>query len=385
MDFSHIVTDHYTLALACLMALSLIFLSLYYGLFYFRVGRYKGPKTPKKADSSESDLPPVSVVLTAQNDAEWLKANLIYLLEQDYPTFEVVVVDYMSKDDTKFVLKLLGENYKRLKVVPVGENANGYQGKKYPMSMGIASAKYDILLMADPDCMPNDLSNFCWIREMVKGYVHKNIDIVLGYSGIHTKKGLFNLLQQYDNLDYSVEYIGAALLRHPFTGTGRNLSYRRSFFMKSHGFIYHYNIPDGADDMFVYQNSRRRNTSVVLTDGSYIMVDPQPTLRRWHNHRKRRVVTHKYYSFRTKLTRLLRPASVVAFYLAGTLLLLRGHMPWEVLAAALVVKLAWQIVCTAQASRRLQVKPASYWLSPLFEIYFLIANTILSITPLSKK
>lgn len=385
MDFSQILSSPYTMALSCVMALTLIFLSLYYGLFYCRVGHYKGPRAKKKGSAASENLPPVSVVLTAQNDAEWLKVNLVYLLEQDYPTFEVVVVDYMSKDDTKFVLKLLSDNYKHLKVVPVGENANNYQGKKYPMSMGVASAKYDILLLADPDCMPADLVNFCWIKEMVKGYVHKNIDIVLGYCGISHKKGLFNLLQQYDNLDYSAEYIGAALMHSPFTGNGRNLSYKRPFFLKSHGFIYHYNISDGADDMFVYQNSRRHNTSVVLSDGSFTMVESQPTLRRWHNYRKHRTITHKYYKFRTKLARMMRPLSVTLFYLAGVALLLWGTMPWPVLAAALLVKLAWQIIAMAQCTKRLGVKPIVYWLSPLLEIYFMIANTILAITPLSKK
>lgn len=384
MDFSQILSHPYTIVLAGLMALSMVFLMLYYGLFYMRVGRYKGPKRKKKQTEGEN-FPPVSIVLTAQNDAEWLKTNLLYLLEQDYPTFEVVVVDYMSKDDTRFVLKLLSENYKNLKIVPVGENANGYIGKKYPMSMGIASAKYDVLLLADPECMPADQVTFSWIREMVGGYVHKNIDIVLGYSGIRRKKGLFNILQQYDNLDYSVEYLGAAIMRAPFTGNGRNLSYKRSVFMKSHGFIYHYNIPDGADDMFVYQNSRHRNTSVVLSDNSFTTVEPQPTLKKWHNYRKHRTATHRYYKLSTKLVRLIRPFSVLFFYLSGILLLFTGVMPWPVLAAALALKLAWQIISTAQSTRRLGISASVYWFSPLLEIYFLIANTILAITPLSKK
>lgn len=384
MDFSQIISCPYTLALSAVMALSMVYLLIYYGIFYFRVGHYKGPKGKKK-DADNAVLPPVSIILTAQNDAEWLKANLIYLLEQDYPTFEVVVVDYMSKDETKFVLKLLAENYPHLKVVPVGENANGYQGKKYPMSMGIASAKYDHLLLADPECMPDDLVTFSWIREMMKGYVHKNIDIVLGYCGIHHKKGLFNVLQQYDNLEYSVSYLGAAIHHSPYTGNGRNLSYKRPFFLKSHGFIYHYNIPDGADDMFVNQNCRRHNTSVVLTPGSFTMVNPQPTMRQWHNYRKHRVVTYRYHSFGNKFSRLLPPLSVVAFYLTGILLLLQGVMPWYILLAALVVKLAWQIISVAQSTRRLIIKPVVYWISPLLEIYFLMANTILAISPLSKK
>jgi hypothetical protein len=155
--------------------------------------------------------------------------------------------------------------------------------------------------------------------------------------------------------------------------------------MRNRGFIYHYSIPDGADDMFVNQHSNGANTRVVLTPDSFTLVEPMPTVAQWHSYRKHRTVTHKYYPFGLKLQRLVRPLSVVLFYLAGALLLLAGTMPWPVLAAALLVKLAWQIVAAAQASGRLMVKPVVYWLSPLLEIYFLFANTILSISPLPKK
>ena len=383
MDFTHILTDLCTMVLTALLAVGFVVLLLYYGLFFLRVGRYKG--AARKKDAAAETLPPVSVVMAAQNDGEWLRSNLVYLLEQDYPDFEVVVVDYLSTDDTQFVLRLLAENYKNLKIVTFHENVNGYLGLKYPLSIGIKSAKNDILLLAEPECMPMEHTHFNWIREMVSGYVHDHIDIVLGYCGITYKPSLFNWLQQYDNLDYSVEYLGAAALRHPFTGNGRNLSYRRSLFMKKDGFIYHYHIPDGADDMFVNQNCRRRNTSVVLSRDAFTVVEPQPSLRQWHIFRKHRIATHSYYRFGLKLARFAKPLCVLLFYLAGALLLVLGTFPWQILAAVLVLKLAWQITSTAMAARRLGVKPIIYILSPLFEIYFLIANTFLSIIPLSKQ
>lgn len=384
MDFTPILTDPCTMALTIVMAVSLVILCLYYGLFFFRVGHLKPPA--RKADPApDADLPPVSIVLTAQNDGEWLRTNLVYLLEQDYPDFEVVVVDYLSTDDTQFILRLLAENYKHLKVVTLLENANGYQGLKYPFSIGIKSAKNDILLLAEPECMPMDTTNFAWIRSMVQGYRHPHIDLVLGYCGIAYKSSPFNWLQQYDNLDYSVEYLGAAALRHPFTGSGRNLSYRRSLFLKNDGFIYHYNIPDGADDMFVNQNARRRNTAVVLTPEAYTVVQPQPTLRQWHLYRRHRASTHTYYRFGLKCSRLAKPLSLFLFYLSGALLLVLGTFPWQILAAALALKLFWQILSTAQSTHRLAVKPVVYILSPLFEIYFLIANTFSALFPLSHR
>lgn len=384
MDFSSILTDLYTFVPLCVLALSLVILAVEYGINYLCVGHYRGPAARKKKENVQQQ-PPVSVVLTAQNDAEWLRTNLVYLLEQDYPNFEVVVVDYLSNDDTRYVLQLLAETYKNLKIVTFSKNSNGYEGKKFPFSIGIKSAKNDVLLLADPDCMPKDIVNFCWISEMVKGYVHNKVDIVLGYCGIQSKASLFNWLQQYDNLDYSVEYLSSAIRHHPFTGNGRNLSYRRSLFMKNDGFIYHYNIPDGADDMFVNSNARRYNTSVVLTPGSYTTVAPKSSMHQWHLYRKHRTVTHAFYSFGLKLRRLIRPVNVLLFYLSGVALLLWGALPWEILAGTLLVKLIWQVFCTSRATRRLLIKPIVAWLSPFFEIYFLIANTFLAIFPLPKK
>ena len=384
MDFTHVLTDPCTMVFTILFALGLLILCLYYGIFFFRLGRYKDPSR-KKNSPSPAKLPPVSVVLAAQNDGDWLRQNLVYLLEQDYPDFEVVVVDYLSTDETQYILRLLAQNYSRLKVVTLTNNANGYQGLKYPFSIGIKTAQNDILLLAEPECIPMDTTQFNWIRSMVSGYVHDHIDIVLGYCGIAYKPSLFNWLQQYDNLLYSVEYLGSAILRAPFTGNGRNLSYRRSLFLKNDGFIYHYNIPDGADDMFVNQNARPRNTAVVLSPESFTLVQPQPTLRQWHLYRRHRVSTHSFYSLPLKLRRLLPPLGILLFYLFGALLLALAALPWQILAAALALKLAWQIVATAAAARRLAVKPVVYILSPLFEIYFLIANTFLSLFPLPKK
>jgi hypothetical protein len=115
------------------------------------------------------------------------------------------------------------------------------------------------------------------------------------------------------------------------------------------------------------------------------MVEPCRTVREWHDYRKHRSSTHRYYRLGLKLNRLMRPLNVLLFYLAAALLLVGGHFPWQVLAGVVALKLAWQIVATAKATERLDIKPIVYWLSPLFEIYFLIANTILRIIPLSNK
>ena len=379
-DFSHFLPDTQSIVFAALLMLAMIFCCLYYGLFHFRIGRWHRKAKPSEGTGnlSKDALPPVSVVLTAHNDVTWLKENLVYLLEQDYPNFEVVVVDYLSQDDTPFVLKLLKDYYPHLKIVPFKEDVNLFQGKKYPLSIGIKSAKNDILLLADPDCTPKNMQ---WLRGMVKGYMKSDTQIVLGFCGLNRMKTLLGALQQYDNLSYSSHYLGCALLGHPYTGTGRNLSYRRSFFFKRGAFISHYSVAGGSDDLFIYQNATRSNTAISISSDACLSTEPKKHFGEWHKLRLSRVSTRNWHSVGGRMMEDLLPISTLLFYVMAALLAIGGGVPWGAVLIAVVLKWAWQIVAFAQLCKRFE-GGLVYLAAPLFEIYFIIANTILVLTPL---
>lgn len=379
-NFNSFLFDPYYIALAAVILAALIYLCLYYGLYHFRVGNYglkKQAAKPDEADGNEK-LPNVSVVLTAHNDAAWLRENLVYLLEQDYPHFEVVVVDYLSQDDTQFVLKLLTDYYKNLKIVPFKEDVNLFQGKKYPLSIGIKSAANDILMLADPDCTPKNLN---WLRGMVKGYSNKETKIVLGYCGVKRTKTLLGALQQYDALAYGAQYLGSALIGHPYTGSGRNLSYRRSFFFKQGAFISHYDVADGSDDLFVYQNANRRNTAICINADACLSAEPKKTFALWHDNRRHRVATRNRHSLGCRLHEELPAAANLLFYAAVAGLLLLDINLWPVVSAVVAVKWAWQIVCFSRLTKRFDGGYV-HLAAPLLEIYFIVANTILILLPL---
>ncbi len=379
LNFSHLLSDTHTIVLLAAMLATFIYLCIYYGLYHFRVGRHGLKKADANASSTTcNDTPPVSVVLTARNDAAWLRENLVYLLEQDYPNFEVVVVDYLSQDDTQFVLKLLRDYYKHLKVVPFKEDVNLFQGKKYPLSIGIKSASNDILMLADPDCTPKNLN---WLRGMVKGYRNKETQIVLGYCGVKRTKTLLGALQQYDALAYGALYLGSALQHHPYTGSGRNLSYRRSFFFKQGAFISHYDVADGSDDLFVYQNADRNNTAVCITPDACLTAEPKKSFAQWHDERRHRVATRNRHSLASRLREELLPAANLAFYSTAALLLVFRLYTWPIVTAAVVLKWGWQIVCFSMLTKRFDGGHV-HIAAPLLELYFIFANTILILLPL---
>lgn len=381
MDYSELLTDSLLILYIALAVVALAVLAVHYGIVYCKTGRYISRASAESTDA-EADLPSLSVVLVSHNAADWLRENLVYLLEQDYPKpYEVVVVDYTSTDDTQFVLQLCGENYRHLKVVSLPHDVNMFKGKKFPLSMGIKSAKYDVLVLTDPDCVPN---GFGWLRKIAAGYARKKTDMVLGCCRVKPDKGALNLLQRYDSMAYTSDYVARALAGHAETGCGKNLSYRKKFFYQQGAFTKMYTEMYGDDDLFVNQNAGAASVSVSVHPDSWMLTESYKTMDDWLLHRRIRTATRKWHSGRERLRRFLVGLSVAGFYAAVVLMLVRNIWTWPIAAGLFVLKTAWQIFAVSRSAKGLEQKNLQ-WHAPWMEIYFLILDTIFAIFPLSQK
>lgn len=377
MDFSVVTTNTYILPLLVAAVVSITFLAVHYGLFYL------APARKKNQTYATTELKPmVSIILTAHNDAEWLRENLVYLLEQDYPNFEVVVVDYLSTDETTFVLQVCSDNYPNLKVVKITQDVNMFHSKKFPLSVGIKSASREsnIMLFIDADCVPQ---GFNWVSSMVKGYTNSEKQIVLGYCGLKQEPTLLNAMQQYENLTNNLSMLSAAIHSHPYTGCGRNLSYHRDFFYEQGAFTSHYTESEGADDMFVNQNAKGKNTSIVIDPESYVIAKAQESHLQWMQQRRSRQASRRHYSIGLKMQHALHPLATVLFY-ASLIALVAMGFPWEIALGVFVLKTAWQIFTLSKTSKKFECDKI-FWYAPLFEIYFLFANTFLHFIPLHNR
>ena len=102
--------------------LFIIQLIYYFGL-YNRI--HVRNKTVRKEETHFSrELPPLSVILCARNEADNLRKILPAILEQDYPQFEVIVINDASTDETEDVL---GYNRYGESLYRSGETRNRYQ------------------------------------------------------------------------------------------------------------------------------------------------------------------------------------------------------------------------------------------------------------------
>ena len=288
--------------LFCFFAFIQIF---YYSFFYSRVAFYKH----KKKEVSQQH--PVSVIICARDEDENIARNLPGVLVQKYPsTHEVIVVNDNSVDDSKYILEELQKTFRFLNIVELKQEAKLISGKKYPLSVGIKEAKYEIVLLTDADCVPT--SEF-WMQKMQDGYVN-GTEVVIGYGGYKKHPGILNKLIRFETFHSALQYLSFALAGRPYMGVGRNLSYKKDVFFRNKGFSAINNIPGGDDDLFINKVATKHNISVVIDKDAITLSQPKRTFAAWHKQKTRHYSTARYYKPANKFLLALYSVSQFLFY-----------------------------------------------------------------------
>lgn len=349
---------------------------LYYYLFFNRLG---GKNKPGEASDPGRKFSPVSVVICAHNEFERLTENLPLILEQDYPQYEVLVVNHSSGDDTEYLLKNLQTTYSHLKVVTIMEDLNFFTGKKFPLSIGIKSAAYDLILLTDADCKPASPQ---WIRLMQQSFIPGK-DIVLGYSPYQRYKGLLNRLVRFDTLHVAMQYLSFAERGFPYMGVGRNLAYRKQLFYRNQGFISHYRIQSGDDDLFINRVAGRKNTKIMIHPGSHVVSEPVKTLKSWSRQKRRHLSTGLHYRFKHRMLLGAYSGSTFGFLLLSALLL---GLKWSVIPVLfmILVRITSQYIAFSRCSGRLKERDLLPFV-PVFELILIFMNISLAMANLFKK
>lgn len=254
----------------------------------------------------------VTVVLCAHNESENLSNYLQALLTQDYPTYEVIVVDDGSEDSTREIVERYMTHDPRVHMTFVPYGARVGSTKKLALTLAAKAAKYDYLLLTDADCVPESNQ---WIRSMMSGFASGK-DIVLGYGAYFEEKGFINRLVRYDTLFNGLHYLGAALCGHPYMGVGRNLAYRKSLFFESGGFTHLMTNRAGDDDLFINHVATKQNTAIAVNSEAYTWSLSKKTLKEWWQQKRRHLSVSPNYKPVTKFRLTLEPLTRGLFYLA---------------------------------------------------------------------
>lgn len=351
-------------------ALFLIMQLYYYVYFFFRLAFYKREKVN---DTRE----PVSVIICAKNEEDNLKKNLPLILEQDYPNYEVVVVNDRSVDDSIDILRELSAKYSHLQIVEIKDDEYiKAQGKKFALTLGIKRASHDILLMTDADCLPDGKQ---WLQTMKRNF-DEETDIVLGFGGYEKRKGFLNILIRFDTFLTALQYFSYALAGLTYMGVGRNMAYRKHLFFDNKGFGSHNHIASGDDDLFINKVAQKAKVRIELEKASHTMSAPKETWAEWVHQKKRHLTTGFYYRLKHKLLLGFFGLSQVAFNLLFILILSISDSYY--LAISLYsIRLISQLIVNKTVMSKLQM--GDLWLiSPVLDLILPLVNIFLSVSNL---
>lgn len=297
----------------------------YYLFFFLRLALYN----PRDVDRKPK---PVSVIICAWNEEENLKKNLQSILEQDYPEFEVIVVNDHSRDETELLLHAWQKKYAHLRVINLTTENAKMRGKKFAISLGIKGATYDSLVFTDADCEPNSKH---WLRYMAAGLTDEK-KIVLGYGGFEKRKGFFNKLYRYESVHIAMQYLSYALAGVPYMGVGRNLAYNKELFFQTKGFIKHRHVASGDDDLLVNEVSTGKNTVIEVRKEAHTTSEAVENFSAWILQKRRHLSTGSYYSLFSKLILGLSTFFHLVFYLSFFGVLSMQTMYWLALCGIAV-------------------------------------------------
>ncbi|MGF1636649.1 MAG: glycosyltransferase [Cyclobacteriaceae bacterium] len=314
----------------------------------------------------EGYLPPVSIVIAARNACDKLKILIPKLLDQKYPELEVVLVNDRSTDETYETYIVEAKENLRLKFINIEETPAHINEKKFAITLGIRAAKSDIILLTDADCEPIHEN---WVSRMIQPFKDEKVMFSLGYSQYNVKKGFLNGFIRFETMLTAFTYFGLALVGLPYMGVGRNLAYRKSFFLSKNGFGRFQSILGGDDDLFVNQYASRKNTKVVMHFEATTFSEPKTSLGDFIIQKTRHLSVGKHYKNTDKLILGLILLLKYAFFGTFVAALALQFKPIEVVICFIIAMLTYLI--SLYILKQKTGDPSKPWLIPVFDVLYL--------------
>lgn len=354
------------------IGLAVIQLTYYLGVF----GQFAFAKaqqiTPKRI--------PISVIVCAKNEEENVVKYIPLLAEQNYPDFEIVLIDDASGDNTLEIFEQFEKQYPNVRLVKVENNEAFWGNKKYALTLGIKAAKKEYLLFTDADCYPTSKD---WITAMSSQFTMQKT-IVLGY-GKYEKiaKSFLNKIIRFENVLNTILYFSWAKLGFPYMGLGRNMAYKREEFFNVNGFIDHMQIRTGDDELFINQAANGKNTTIAFTPESFSVSKPKTSFSDFFNQKRRQIATADYFKSADQFKLGLFYGSQLLFIITAAILF-AFQFEWIIVLSIFLGRylIAWIVV--GFSAGKLKENDIKWWF-PIVEIVLIFTQVNAYFTNLFSK
>ena len=341
------------------------------------------------SDQTDStNLPPISIILTAHDQASALQKNLPAIMEQDYAAgFEVIVVTAKSEDNTEDVLKQLNAEYPHLYITFIPDSSRYMSRKKLAITLGVKAAKNEWLALITPESHP---ATNQWLKRMAQQCIDSN-NLVIGYSNFD--KDLSKTYRRFERLQQQYYLLRESQKSTAYRTPGPNLFFRKSQFMHERGFEGNLKYIRGEYDFIVNKYAKRGKTGIETSKSSWLVVDA-PTPKQWRNEHLFYMETRKHLlrKFRHRLwpyidTFFLHLSFILPVAVIMCVLVFIGFFEWQeneqlllsILALVAFVSLSLEYLLRMyfanKAIKRFETDIPT-WLAPIYQLSMLYRHLI---------
>ncbi|HXX97626.1 MAG TPA: glycosyltransferase [Candidatus Bathyarchaeia archaeon] len=156
------------------------------------------------SSGTNNTFPKVSIIVPARNEEKYIGKCLTSLLEQDYPTFEILAVNDLSSDTTGQIMnEYRVKDSKRISVINIVRKPDDWVGKNWACYQGYLKSSGEVLIFTDADTVYSRHTVSLAVGQLIE----QNLDALTARPTLLLKSVwrsiIFPLLWAFSHISYS--------------------------------------------------------------------------------------------------------------------------------------------------------------------------------------
>ena len=344
-------------------------------IIYFALVIYSFHNSSNQSKKSDTAI---SLLLYTKNNEELLKKQLPVFLKQEHENYEIVLINHASTDGSLEVMEKFQKKNPTIKIIDVKNNETFWASRKYALTLGIKAAKHEQLVMSSIDYEPQSTS---WLQYMAGASMQK--PIVIGFKKFNqTKRNFFYCF--FDFMYIIKNYTFGNMGLH-FNGSSANVSYTKTLFFSTNGFVHHMNIPFGETRLFANEVAKKSNTTFCLHPDAEVAYVQKPSFKSWFREQRKNELILRRCKISAQLSNGLLFFCRLTFYLLSSILLIFSAPKIQFVTAIFITgRFLFQYISFGIVAKKLNTLRLIIAL-PLFELWHLATQFIIFISSLKSK
>ncbi len=261
------------------------------------------PDSTNPEATNPEALPGISVVIVTHDSDYLLERAIKQVVTQDYPNFEILIVNNASSDNTNDVIKRYAELYPGMvRYTFLPQNKNGILHEAMAVTLGVRAARKEWILLLKPTSVPKSRE---WLRTFADA-IQRGYSLCMGYNQFYgydharwVKKNIRHL-RKWQILNFQAINRGK---RKPIEAEHSNIAFRKDEFLKNGGYGKWLTLKSYHENLYVTTYFDSGTTTMLTAPDAQVetILPPIPTL--WQTEQRMKKQAYKRFSIKTRLRR----------------------------------------------------------------------------------